>query len=66
VNCSARIDMMDDGHAQLFGWLKVGGDVINEHDAPRGTASSSAARRQMAGSGLRSPTWLEMTTASNR
>jgi hypothetical protein len=34
VNCSARIDMMDDGHAQLFGWLKVGGDVINEHDAP--------------------------------
>jgi hypothetical protein len=26
--------MMDDGHAQLFGWLKVGGDVINEHDAP--------------------------------
>jgi hypothetical protein len=24
--------MMDDGHAQLMGWLEVRGDVINEHD----------------------------------
>jgi hypothetical protein len=27
---------MDDGHAQLLGWLEVGGDVINEHDPLRG------------------------------
>jgi len=25
---------MDDGHAQLMGWLKVSDDVIHEHDPP--------------------------------
>ena len=45
ANCCAWIDVMDDGHAQLMGWLEVRSDVINEHDPLLGTASSSAARR---------------------
>jgi hypothetical protein len=27
---------MDDGHAQLMGWLEVHGDVINKYDPLRG------------------------------
>src|SRR6266545_2513527 len=33
-----RIDVMDDRHAYLAGWSKVGGDVINEHACFRGHA----------------------------